>query len=115
MRGFYEVEKKKPAKGRREETAADWAAAKKNDPRVTNAQAAKLAKKLAPKAKVIKVNLTPTAAEKVIAGLKGAIEKQLVGAKVKDLPKKVTPKKLRKLVDEVVEGLKALSKKRSRK
>jgi hypothetical protein len=48
MRGYYEVEKK-PTKGRREESLADIRAAKRNDPRVTDVEAAKLAKKLGPK------------------------------------------------------------------
>jgi hypothetical protein len=73
--GLKDALKKKPVKGRREETLADWRAAKKNDPRVTDAQAAKLAKKLGPA---------------------------------------VTKGKVRSLIDEVMEDLKALSKKRSR-
>jgi len=71
--GLKDALKKKPVKGRREETLADWKAAKKNDPRVTDAQAAKLAKKLG------------------------------LGA---------TKRKVRSLVDEVMEDLKALAKKR---
>jgi hypothetical protein len=98
MRGFYEVEKKtKP---------------------LTRAETLRLRAKVKEEAETApKGYRGPTDIDehKVIAGLRDAVAKSLTGTKVKDLKKRVSMKKLRKLADEVVEGLKAVSKKRSRK